>query len=87
MILGSVDSDPLVLHALESLTQLERDELFTRVVNSTYPNASNFSAKLGKNKFAIIGGKSVRQTLSPDKFFSEKLNNELKNQINTEGQK
>lgn len=86
VILGSVASDPTVLFALESMTQLERDQLFTRVVNSTYSNASNFSAKLGKTKFAIIGGKSVRQSLSTDSSFSEKLNHNLKKLIIAEEQ-
>lgn len=84
VILGSIAADSHVRSVLESMTQLERDELFQQVVNHVYPEVSDFSAKLGKNRFTIIGGKSVGKVVASDKFFSEKLNEGLRTFVNTD---
>ena len=59
---------------LGSLSQLERDELLERIVSRVFPGAKDFTAKLGVGRFAIIGGKSVADTVAADSQVEQSIN-------------
>lgn len=73
VILGAVASDR-ICKKLASRSQLERDALLSTIISSLFPDATNFAAKLGTERFAIIGGKSIAETVAVDKNLEENIN-------------
>ena len=55
LFLGAVTSSRVCQH-LETLTQIERDEIFEAAVNHCFGKWPNWSGKLGPSRFAITGG-------------------------------
>jgi len=66
---------------LRSLSQLERDELLQQIICRQYPDAKDFTAKLGADRFAIIGGKSIAQTVAMDARLEQNINNFLEEKL------
>ena len=66
---------------LRSLSQLIRDELLERIVKRLFPSAKDFTAKLGVDRFAIIGGKSVAETVALDSQVEQSINKCLKEEL------
>ena len=66
---------------LRSLSQLIRDELLERIVKRLFPSAKDFTAKLGVDRFAIIGGKSVAETVALDSQVEQSINKCLREQL------
>lgn len=73
VILGIVTSSALESR-IRDYSQLQRDALLEDVVRQVYPEVSEFTAKLGVDRFTIIGGKGVANTLGSDPDFESRLN-------------
>jgi hypothetical protein len=80
VVLGAVtcpDAEP----KLRSLSQLQRDELLKRIVCRLFPTVKDFTAKLGIDRFAVIGGKSVADTVARDPKIERNINTCLKEEL------
>jgi len=77
IVLGSVTAESSVLK-LRALSQLERDDILDGIIHRLFPNAKDFTAKLGTDRFAIIGGKSVAETVAMDPKIELNINNSLR---------
>ena len=55
LFLGAVTSGRVCQH-LETLTQIERDEIFEAAINQCFGKWPHWSGKLGSSRFAITGG-------------------------------
>jgi hypothetical protein len=80
IVIGAVTSSQLGAK-LCSLSQLKRDELLERIVSRLFPDAKDFTTKLGIGRFAIIGGKSVAQTVAMDTQVEQNINKCLEEEL------
>ena len=80
IVLGAVTSAESVKRLL-SLSQIKRDELLEKIVSRLFPDAKDFTAKLGSDRFAIIGGKSVAQTVAMDARVEQNINKCLEEEL------
>lgn len=72
-ILGAVTASTSI-ERLSTMSQLERDALLDRIVRRLYPEARDFTPKLGAERFAIIGGKSIAATVAQDSHVEQSIN-------------
>lgn len=79
-ILGAITSAK-TRSKLSSLSQLKRDELLEGVVTRLFPKAKDFTAKLGTERFAIIGGKSIAETVATESQVEKKINGCLEDEL------
>ena len=80
IVIGSVISTTSQAK-LRSLSQLQRDEVLERVVCRLFPSAKEFTAKLGTDRFTIIGGKSVAETVAMDSQIEQTVNKCLEEEL------
>jgi hypothetical protein len=80
IVLGAV-LNTKVRDALHSLSQLRRDEILESCIMSTYPAAKKFTAKLGVDRFTIVGGKSVASTIAADEKLEATINKCLQERL------
>lgn len=73
VVMGAVQEASLQ-DKLAGMTQRQRDEVLKGIVCGLYPQADSYSAKLGKNRFTVVGGKSIAHTLADDEDFESKIN-------------
>jgi hypothetical protein len=76
IVLGAI-TDGRLATKLGKLTQLKRDDLLLRVVTELFPTAKDFTAKLGIERFTIIGGKTVASTVAADPQVEQHINESL----------
>ena len=62
LFLGAVTSSRVCRH-LESLTQVERDEVFKASVNHHFGRWPQWSGKLGVSKFSLFGGAELAESI------------------------
>ena len=62
LFLGAVTSSQVCQH-LETMTQVERDEVFEASVNHCFGDWPQWSGKLGPSRFAITGGADFAETI------------------------
>ena len=80
LVLGGVTS-PDTRSKLGSLTQVDRDELLQRIVARLFPTAKDFTAKLGIDRFAIIGSRSLAETVARDPEAEQSINRRLEEEL------
>jgi len=80
IVLGAVTSAASSAK-LSFLSQLQRDELLERIVSRLFPKATDYTAKLGVDRFTIIGGKSVAETVATDSHMEQNINNCLQEEL------
>ena len=76
VVMGAVTSQHLK-EKLRSMSQLGRDKALQAVIRQVYPGIQDFSAKLGDNRFTVIGEKSVANTVAKDEAFEASINSAL----------
>lgn len=72
LLLGAVASNE-VASALARLTQRERDAVLTTVLAQEYPDAADCSAKLGVDRFTIVGTKHVARAIAGAGDFESRI--------------
>lgn len=80
VVLGAVTDEPLK-RALAGMTQLERDDLLSDTVRGLFPSARDFTAKLGGDRFTIIGGKSIADTVAVEPRMEVLINTGLRERL------
>jgi len=80
IVLGAVMDDRLK-QALGSMTQLERDDLLGDTIRQLFPSVGDFTAKLGVDRFTIIGGKSIADTVAAEPQMERLINSALKERL------
>jgi hypothetical protein len=80
IVLGAITED-LTQQALKEMTQLERDDFLGAVIKYVFPSASDFTAKLGVERFTIIGGKSIASTVAAEPQMERLINTALKERL------
>ena len=80
IVLGAVMDDHLK-QALGGMTQLERDDLLGDTIRQLFPSARDFTAKIGVDRFTIIGGKSIADTVAADPQMERLINNGLQERL------
>ena len=63
LFLGAITSNRVCRH-LETLTQVERDEVFKAGINHCYDDWPQWSGKLGASRFTISGGAGLAHTIN-----------------------
>jgi len=66
---------------LKSHTQKKRDQLLHEVFVELYPALKNWTVKLGINRFTVIGGKIVENTIAKEKDFETMISRHLQQKI------
>ena len=72
LFLGAVTSSGVCRH-LESLTQMERDEVFKASVNHHFGKWPQWSGKLGVSKFSIFGDAELAETIDKLPGFEQEI--------------
>jgi hypothetical protein len=80
IVLGAINSAATATKLL-SLTQLQRDDILERVIRRLFPSIKEFTAKLGTERFTIIGGKSVAETVAMDSKIEQNINSCLEGEL------
>jgi len=80
IVLGAITNDG-TKQALGHMTQLARDDIFSEVIQRIFPAARDFTAKLGIERFTIIGGKSVAATVAAEPQMERLINAALKERL------
>lgn len=80
IVLGAI-TGASTRESLSSLSQNQRDDIFDQVVRRLFPAADKFTAKLGVDRFAIIGGKSVAETVAAEPQVERLINAALKEDL------
>lgn len=73
IVMGGVQKADLQ-NKLGAMTQRQRDEVLKGIVSRLYPQADSYSAKLGKSRFTVVGGKSVAHTIAGDEDCESRIN-------------
>jgi hypothetical protein len=75
LFIGAIRS-PEVQDRLSCISQKERDEFLTKVVNLNIPNLPSWDGHLGKDRFTLIGDEDLNQILNKlSTDFSVSINN------------
>jgi hypothetical protein len=80
IVLGAVTVDS-ARKSLASLSQNRRDDILEQVVRRLFPRADKFTSKLGIDRFAIIGGKSVAETVAAEPQIERLINAALEEDL------
>ena len=84
VVLGAV-LIPGVARHLARLSQLQRDESLARALKATYPTLQRVTAKLGVDRFTIVGGRSLAESIGRDGGFEATISRQLARQLATNG--
>ena len=82
VIVGAIDNK-VTAQKLEALLQSERDELLAKVLEALYPNIRDFTGKLGRSHFTVIGSSSVGATIGADPEFEGRVSNLITDMVVT----
>lgn len=80
IVLGAITDDS-TRQSLKGMTQLERDDIFGEVIRCVFPTADDFTAKLGVERFTIIGGKRIADTVASEPQMEQLINTALKERL------
>ena len=84
VVIGSIDDESLTRN-LADMLQAERDMLLSNLLKELYPEIGEFTGKLGEQRFTVIGGKSVGETLGRDRDFETRVCQALTKKIKKNG--
>lgn len=80
IVIGAITNEQAA-HILRTMTQLERDDLLCDAIRQLFPSAGDFTAKLGIDRFTIIGGKSIADTVAAEPQMEPLINSALKERL------
>jgi hypothetical protein len=85
MFVGGI-SEQYMAQRLAEMRQSERDELLSGLLAAAFPAATNFSCRLGTDRFSIVGGSELAEAaecLDPD--FETAINSLVSERLSTNG--
>jgi hypothetical protein len=80
IVIGEI-ADTMLVENLVDMLQMERDVLIKNALEELYPGIGEFTGKLGKQRFTVIGGKSVGETIGRDRDFESRISKLLVGRI------
>ena len=84
VVLGAIVI-PGVESSLTCLSQLQRDETLARALKVMYPALEKVTAKLGTDRFTIVGGRTLAEHIGQDRGFETTISQQLERQLAANG--